>query len=145
MVLFFPAVALRSRELRAQENELREMEQQEKINNFRGVFTNIRERAQLLKSKYEIRVESLTDNQVLEKLKSIRDLDDDFNKILDLICELIKVRPTNYEMSDEIINKTYSAKEKLKIMKDEYPRQNEIIQNDIYVGDCLSGKILITK
>ena len=92
----------------------------EKIRAFDAIYDNIKERAYLLKDKYEISLSELDDSQILEKETELKALDSEFSKILDLITELCKNCPHGYEEADGIIKRAESGREKLKNLKEKY-------------------------
>ena len=125
--------SLREEEKRAKENEIRNKEKLAKISTFIGVFSNIKERAYLLKSKYELALNELTDSQILEKEKDVKTLNGEFHKILDLITELIRASPADYDEADEVLHKASTGKNKLKLLKDAYEKDlvNELKRRDL--------------
>ena len=92
----------------------------EKIRAFDAIFENIKERAYLLKDKYELSLSDLSDSQILEKETELKSLDSEFSRILDLITELSKNYPLGYSEADTVIRRAEYGKEKLKTLKDEY-------------------------
>ena len=92
----------------------------EKIHAFDAIFENIKERAYLLKDKYELPLSELNDSQILEKETELKSLDSEFSRILDLITELSKNYPHGYAEADSIIRRAEVGKEKLKTLKEEY-------------------------
>ena len=92
----------------------------EKIRAFDAIFDNIKERAYLLKDKYEISLSDLDDSQILEKETELKSLDSEFSKILDLITELSKNCPHGYQEADDIIKRAEYGREKLKNLKEKY-------------------------
>ena len=97
------------------EEETRNREHEEKINSFCGIFDNIKERNLLLEEKCNISLCSLSDSEILEKAKDAKILDNEFNKILDWITELIKARPTKYQKAEEVLNTVHDTKNELKM------------------------------
>ena len=87
----------------------------EKIRAFDAIYDNIKERAYLLKDKYEISLSELDDSQILEKETELKALDNEFSKILDLITKLCKNCPLEYEEADGITKRAESGREKQKI------------------------------
>ena len=55
------------------ENELCNNGREEKISSFNGIFENINERALILKCKCLIPLEDLSDSQILEKEKNLKE------------------------------------------------------------------------
>ena len=104
-------------ELRTEESEKQKNVTVEKINVFNGIFSNIQERTCLLREKLEISVADLTDVQIMEKQKDIKVLDTEFNKILDLITELIKCSPPDYNQTEAVLERASAGKEILKKLK----------------------------
>ena len=88
------------REYEEKENILskKQNQKQEKENSFLAVYENLKERALLFKQKLEITIDELSDNQIMERLNNMKTLDDNFNKILDLISELKKASPPDHEI-----------------------------------------------
>ena len=92
----------------------------EKIRAFDAIFDNIKERAYILRDKYEISLFELDDSQILEKETELKSLDSEFSKILDLITELSKNCPHGYQEADDIIKRAEYGREKLKNLKEKY-------------------------
>ena len=112
------------------DDETRNREHEEKMNSFCGIFENIMERNLLLEEKCDISLSSVSDSEILEKAKHAKILDNEFNKILDWITELIKARPTNYQKGDDVLNTIHDSKNELKIVKIKYQKDlNQEIKN----------------
>ena len=57
-------------------------------------------------------------------------LDNEFNKILDWITELIKAGPTNYQKAEDVLNTVHDSKNELKMLKTKYQKDlNQEIKN----------------
>ena len=74
-------------------------ENAEKIDNFNGIFSNIKERILLFRSKCEIDLSHLSDSDILKKVDVFKNLDNEFSRILDWATELIKTTPYKNEKS----------------------------------------------
>ena len=120
------------------EEKLRNIEREENIHTFNGIFENIRERALVLKSKCIISLEELSDSQVLERMKDVKSFDSEYNEILNWITELIKVSPSDYKKTDEVLYKARNAKSNLKKLKDDY---QENLEQEIVKRELNSDKI----
>ena len=116
-------------EEQANERELaaKEREDELKAQTFQSIYGNIRERAYDLQSKYTIDVNTLTDEQLLEKSKELHSLDKSFDDLLDWMTELVKSKPLEDPNSDDILRKSESAMRKLKNLKIEF-RQDVLVQ-----------------
>ena len=65
----------------------------------------------------------------MEKAKDTKILDNEFNKILDWITELIKARPTN-QKAEDVFNTVHDSKNELKMHKSKYQKDlNQEIKN----------------
>ena len=83
-----------------------------------------------LDEKCNISLSSLSDSEILEKAKDTKILDNEFNKILDWITELIKARPTNYQKAEDVLNTVHDSKNELKMLKTKYQKDlNQEIKN----------------
>ena len=116
----------------------RERENELKMQTFRSIYGNIRERAYGLQSKYTIEVHTLPDEELLEKSKELVSLDKNFDDLLDWMTELVKTKPYQDPESDDILRKSVRAKEKLKILKTDY-QQN--VRDEISTRDLTSEKM----
>ena len=64
------------------------------------------------------------------KKQDAKILDNEFNKILDWITELIKARPTNYQKAEDVLNTVHDSKNELKLLKTKYQKDlNQEIKN----------------
>ena len=80
-------------------------------------------------------LKDLSDSQILEKEKNLKDLDFEYSKILNWITELVKAGPADYEKTNEILYKARQGKANLRKLKDEYQENSElqIVEGDLSV------------
>lgn len=115
-----------------------------KIAIFEGIFSNLSERIDCLKSKCDVVFEHLTDWELLKKHQGIEVFDSEFNDILDCITELIKSTPTEYLKADKMLADVQDQRELLKKDKNAYKEKlsNEIKKRDITEEKMKNASVL---
>ena len=63
----------------------------------------------VLEEKCYVSLSSLS--EILEKAKDAKILDNEFNKILDQITELIKAMPIKYQYAEDVLNTVHDTKD----------------------------------
>ena len=71
-----------------------------------------------LEEKCNLSLSSLSDSEILEKAKDTKRLDNEFNKILNWITELIKARLK----AEDVLNTVHDSKNELKMLKTKYQK-----------------------
>ena len=101
-------------------------ENNEKICIFNSIFSNIKERVLLFKSKYDIVLQDLSDSEILKKFNEFKTLDSEFSEMLNWITKLVKASPSNYDKTDQILNQCNTAMEKLKSLRILYKQNLDV-------------------
>ena len=102
------------------------------------MFDEIKSRANDLSKRYGISLKSLSDNQVLEIRSDKKLLNTEFNEILNIITELVKETPSNYDSEYKILETACKIRDNLRAKKDNY---TEGLEKEIQNRDLDSNKM----
>ena len=100
--------------------EIRKRESNGKNMVFLGMFENIQERAKYFRSQCLISLKDFSDGQILEKSKTIKILEDDYNKITDWVTELFKMIPPDYQYTEQTLLEAKKVKNDVFELKRQY-------------------------
>jgi len=119
------------------EKEVKFQENTEKIEVFEIIYSNVKERVLILKSKCSFNVNEMSDSDLLQKYKDFTVIDRDFGEILDRVTELAKASPPMYDKAVEMLARARNAQANLKTLKISY--QDKVLR-EIKIRDLTQEK-----
>ena len=118
---------------KALDEEKFEKEKNEKIEFCENLFSNISDRFSNLEKKCSIDVKNLTEFQVMENNSDLKNLNSEFNDLLDRITKLSQANPSDFQETKNFLSEIEKRKVNLKTSIDLYKSNlgNEIVSRDL--------------
>ena len=111
---------------------------------FESLYSNIKERVLILKTKCSVNVSEMSDCDILQKYKDFTLIDREYSEILDRVTELAKASPPMHDTAVEMLARARNAQVNIKTLKISYENKvlHEIGKRDLTQKKIKNASIL---